>query len=70
MAWAFLHGKDFVAILPPLMTYVPSLQTAWAGEPYTTHTLMLSHNSISDKTILGYSNTSAVIACSVACMAT
>ena len=68
MAWVFLHGKGFAAILPPLMTLEPSLQTVLAGE--TCAHPMVNHNPIFYDSSLGFSNTSAVIACSVACMAT
>ena len=68
MAWGFLHGTGFAAISPPLMTLEPSLQTVLAGE--TCARPMLNHNPIIYNSILGFSNTSAVIACSVACMAT
>lgn len=53
MASAFLHGNDFAAILPPLMTFGPSSQMALAGETYKTHTFMLkSHCLISQTKIL------------------
>ena len=67
MAWAFLHGKGFAAILPPLMTFGRSSQMASAGETSKLHTFTLD-DVIFLETNLGYSSTFAVSSCSAACM--